>query len=329
MVSLLRMNDSRDNATAHCCAECGKAEGGGVASLKSCKPCMRVKYCNAECQHKHWPTHKAYCKIQAAKIRDEALFKDPPPMEECPICFLPMPTDIISCASLPPATISSVPIYDFAIANNELANEPMEKYYPCCGKTICRGCMYSSRKSGSDDQCPFCNSDRRSKTVEECVEEMMKRVEANDAASICLLANSYYQGLHGLQRDEERAIELFTKSAELGFSKAHSSLGSIYHEGGNMKKAKFHLEVAAKAGHEVARFNIGSMEDNSGNMERAVKHWTIAASAGQYKAMHYLITCFKKGFVGRESIESTLAAYNASSAEMRSEARDAYIGIYL
>ena len=35
------------------------------------------------------------------------------------------------------------------------------------------------------DKCPFCNSDRDSKTDEDMTEEMMKRAEANDPASIC------------------------------------------------------------------------------------------------------------------------------------------------
>ena len=111
--------NNRDDAMTHCCAECGN-QGGGVASLKVCKSCMLVKYCSAECQHKHWPTHKADCKRHAAKIRDEDLFKEPPPMEDCPICFLPMPIKLLSCMTLPPATVSSVPIYDFAMANEEL-----------------------------------------------------------------------------------------------------------------------------------------------------------------------------------------------------------------
>jgi hypothetical protein len=38
-----------------------------------------------------------------------------------------------------------------------------------------------------------------------------------------------------------------------------------------------------------------------------------------------LHTSFEKGFVGRESFHSTLKAYNNSCAEMRSEARDAFI----
>ena len=78
-------------------------------------------------------------------------------------------------------------------------------------------------------------------------------------------------------------------------------------------------------GHEVARYNLGGMEREAGNMERAMKHWIIAASAGEFDAMNYVIRGFTKGFVSRESIDSTLAAYNSSCAEMRSEARDAYI----
>jgi hypothetical protein len=164
------------------------AARGGV-SLKICMSCMSVKYCNAECQKKHWLTHKKDCKLRAAELRDEALFKDPQPMEDCPICFLPMPEKLISCVTLPPATTLSVPIYDFAKANEELAAMGTDGYYPCCGKNICRGCLYSCHQSGNH-KCPFCNSNRDNKTDEEDVGDLMKRVEANDAFSICVLANS-------------------------------------------------------------------------------------------------------------------------------------------
>jgi hypothetical protein len=79
------------------------------------------------------------------------------------------------------------------------------------------------------------------------------------------------------------------------------------------------------AGNELARWNLGCLEYNSGNSERAIKHLTIAASAGEYNVMHELRKRFEKGLVSRESIDSTLTAYNNSCAEMRSEARDAYI----
>jgi hypothetical protein len=77
----VRMSE-RTMTTIICCAECGMK--GGV-SLKACKSCMLVKYCNPTCQRNHWATHKKICKQRAAEIRDEALSsKDPPPKEDCP-----------------------------------------------------------------------------------------------------------------------------------------------------------------------------------------------------------------------------------------------------
>jgi TPR repeat protein len=308
--------------TATCCADCGTEEGGGV-SLKACKSCKHVKYCNAKCQRNHWPTHKQICKQRAAELRDEALFRDPPAMEDCPICFLPMPTDLIFCISLPPATISSVPIRDFAEANKEFAHKGMEVYYPCCGKSICGGCNHSFDKSGNKEKCPFCNS-HTAKTDEERAEQTMTLVAANDPRAMCVLAHCYFNG-KGVQQDHSKAMELCIRSADLGYYKAHGQLADVFYQKGDMKKAKFHFEAAAIAGHEGARCNLGTTEAQSGNMERAMKHWMIAASAGNYKAMYGIQYYFVQGVVSKDAIDSTLTAYNNSCAKMRSEARDAAI----
>jgi hypothetical protein len=125
----------------YCCAECGV----GGASLKTCKSCMHARYCNADCQRNHWPTHKKECKERAAEIYDKALFKDPPAKEDCSICFLPMPARLICCMTLPPATITSVPICDFATANEDLAQVDTKQYYSCCGMSICGGYLVWKR----------------------------------------------------------------------------------------------------------------------------------------------------------------------------------------
>jgi hypothetical protein len=96
------------NEDANCCAECGK----GGTSLKTCKSCMSVKYCDAACQRNHWPTHKKDCKLRAAELRDVALFKDPPPKEDCPIRFLPMPSKLMHCVSLPPIVCTNLRLFD-------------------------------------------------------------------------------------------------------------------------------------------------------------------------------------------------------------------------
>jgi TPR repeat protein len=235
-----------------------------------------------------------------------------------------MPFQLIACASLPPATISSVPINDYAHANEELAKVDMEQYYSCCGKTICGGCVDSFLKSGNIVNCPFCNANR-DKTDEEGVEELMKRVEANDAGAMTALGNDYWHGKPGLLRDREKAMELWEQAAALGSSKAHFQLGTEYTAEGSSKKEKFHYEAAAMAGDEGARCNLGTIEAQSGNMERAVKNFKIAASAGSYMAMNNLLIVFNQGQVSRNAIDSTLIAYNKSCAEMRSEARDVFI----
>jgi TPR repeat protein len=139
------------------------------------------------------------------------------------------------------------------------------------------------------------------KTGEEQLEELRKRVEANDAGAMCQLGCYYHKGGGGLLQDCTKAIELWTHSAKLGSSQAHWYLGNESHEGGDLKKAKFHFEISAMAGHEVARCNLGNMEFELVfelvKIERCLKHFSIAASTGDYNAMHNLQKSFEQGLV--------------------------------
>ena len=92
------------------CANCGKAEDKDTnnAELKACTACNLVKYCNRECQIAHRLQHKKECKKRAAEIYDEKLFKQPPPLEDCQICFIRLPS-----------------------------LETAQTYQPCCGKIVC------------------------------------------------------------------------------------------------------------------------------------------------------------------------------------------------
>ena len=82
------MASSIDTNTTNCAA-CGK-EG----PTNTCNKCNTVKYCNAACKKKHRSKHKEACDKRVAELHDEALFKEHPPREECPICFLPLPLDV-------------------------------------------------------------------------------------------------------------------------------------------------------------------------------------------------------------------------------------------
>jgi hypothetical protein len=128
-----------------------------------------------------------------------------------------MTKNLICCILLPPATISSIPIFDFEKANEGLANLTMTHFYPCCGKFICGGCVHSFHNESENCKCPFCNSDRGNKTDEDYVEEITKRAKANDAASICVLGTWYLHGLRGLQQDRTKSNGINCKGSRAWF----------------------------------------------------------------------------------------------------------------
>ena len=131
----------------------------------------------------------------------------------------------------------------------------------------------------------------------------------------------------GLQQNHTKAIWSFTlgqQSLVVVVARCIMNLGNIYHDGGDqMKKAKFHFEAAAMAGHNGGKKQPWSHgESQSGNMELAAKHWKIVASAWALYGHASIDSILQKGDVSRESIDSTLIAFNNSCVEMRSEARD-------
>lgn len=252
------------------------------------------------------------------------LFADPPGKEVCAKCLLPVP-DNLTCGVSPfPATITSVPNYEYEIANNKLASMATAAYYTCCGKIVCKGCIHHLLTNRNFAKCFFCNAKIGTDSKE--IKQTNKLIDLNDVNAMCLLANSYKHGINGLQMDHDKAKDLYTRAAMLGCGNAHDSLGYIYDdEVGDREKAKFHFEAAAMAGVVTARFNIGAREYNDGNMDRAIMHWTIAAESGCSFAMNEMITFYGKGSIDVELIEWTLAAYNSSCAAVKSLERETYV----
>ena len=117
-------SSNTDTDTITSCAACGK-EGD---DLKACTACHMVKYCNRDCQIAHRSQHKKECKKRAAELYDEKLFKEPP-IDECPICMLPLP-------------ISA----EYVIFNS------------CCGKNVCQGCDYAMAVNKKGNICAFCRT---------------------------------------------------------------------------------------------------------------------------------------------------------------------------
>ena len=279
------------------CANCGKGEECS-GDLKSCTACMMVKYCSRDCQIAHRPQHKKMCKKRAAELRDEKLFKQPPPAEECPICMLPLPLDAYQVV-----------------------------YQVCCGKDICYGCIYAMHETGGNNMklCPFCKTPPPRSNEEE-VERVKKLMEKGNADAFNQLASYYADGIKGMPQDWTKANTLYLKAGELGCALAYFNLGCSYDVGRGVevdkKKAKHYYELAAINGSLHARHNLGATEYNNGNHQRAMNHFLISASAGYEKSLDAVKRGFMDRNVTKEEYANTLREYQKSLDEMKSEARD-------
>eukprot|EP00984_Skeletonema_dohrnii_P013648 scaffold5664_cov94-Skeletonema_dohrnii-CCMP3373.AAC.4 len=279
------------------CAACGTA-GIDDIKLKDCSACKLVKYCGVKCQKDHRPQHKKECKKRAAELRDEILFKQPESSHwrDCPICCLPLSDD--------PKNSSTM---------------------ACCCKVICDGCNYANalreREKKLGHSCPFCRQPAPA-SEEEAVQNLMKRVEANDPAAL------RYMGImcHN-EGNYTRAFAYLLKGAEFGDVDSHYRLSLMYHDGRgvekDVKKEVYHLEEAAIGGHLGARYNLGYVEGKSGRHERAMNHFIIAAKLGCDDSLVALKKGFVVGLVSKEDFASALRAHQAAIDAMKSPQRDA------
>ena len=269
-------NTSSEISSSNTCANCGK-EGD---SLKSSAACKLVKYCSRDCQASHRPQHKKECKRRAAELHDEKLFKQPPPKEDCPICFLSMP--ILGTGW---------------------------RYQTCCGKVICSGCFYSRvyDDQGNEvdhDKCPFCRTLNPASNEEELLERMKKRVEAGDLIAIYDLGCNYRDGTDGYPQNYTKALELHHRAAELGYARAYTNIGTAYYNGEGVEidkeKAIHYFELAAMGGDVIARNNLGATNQNEGNMDRALKHWMIAVRSGHNNSVSRIKDLYSNGHAAKE-----------------------------
>ena len=281
------------------CANCGK-EGDEINNV--CNKCKQVKYCNAACKKKHRTKHKKHCERRVAELHDKELFKQPPPAEDCPICFLRMPT--------------------FHTGST---------YKSCCGKLICSGCIHAPVYDDQgnivdNEKCPFCRTPTAN-SYEEMIEWEKKRVEAGDPIAIYNLGCIYRDGTYGYPQDHTKALELFHQAGELGYTKAYNNIGYACNNGQGVevdkRKAKHYYELAAMRGCEYARYNLGNGEEHTGNMNRALKHWMISARDGYAKSLEKIKELYStNGHATKEDYTTALRLYQEYLGEIKSVQRD-------
>ena len=294
-----------DDIVVSVCANCGK-EGSDVNNI--CNKCKQVKYCNAACKKKHRHKHKKDCEEhirlaaeQAAKLHDKKLFEQqPPPSEDCPICFMRMPT-----------------------------LKSGRKYMSCCGKEICSGCMHAPLFDNQGNKvdgrkCPFCRTPVPNE--EEMIKRMMKRMEASDAQAIYSLGCNYRDRLYDFSQDHTKALEFFRRSGELGYAESYTNIGYAYSQGKGVevdkKKAMHYYELAAMRGDTVSRHNLGNNERRAGNIDRALKHHMIAVKDGDNDSLNEIKELYSNEQASKEDYKKALQSYQEYLGEIKSKQRD-------
>ena len=295
------------NDTLITCANCGKE----VINPNTCNKCKSATYCNASCKKKHRSKHKTDCtkrvaelheeqlerERRAAELHDRELFKPPPPIKDCDICMLPLPS--IHTGS---------------------------KWKSCCGKVICSGCIHAVEvRDGGVGLCPFCRTP--TPTSVEIVEQYKKRIEAGDIQAIYEMGCCYYHGRYGLPQNRAKALKLWHQAAELCHSAAYYSIGVAYNNGNGVerdeKKAVHYWELGAMGGDVEARYNLGVLEGRVGNHDRTLKHLMIATGGGSKKSLSIIQEMFKKGVATKEDYTQALREYQAYLGEVKSAQRSA------
>ena len=123
------------------------------------------------------------------------------------------------------------------------------------------------------------------------------------------------------------AYERFTRASELGSANGHAALYHVYYFGKedyakDIRKAVYHLKIAAMGGYETARYDLGVTEYKKGNIHQANKHFMIAAKAGYEEALKWVGEAYKNGQVTKDEYAMALRAYQSSRDEMKSDQRE-------
>ena len=298
---LQKMSINDTDVVVSVCANCGK-EGSDINNI--CNKCKQVKYCNAVCKKIHKKKHKKDCEEYirlAAENAAKELFKQPPPEEDCPICFLRLPLVITG-----------------------------RRYMTCCGKIICSGCycapVYDDQGNEVDnDKCPFCRTPTPD-TKEGGSKREKKRIEANDPIAIYNNSCDYSEGTNGHPQDHTKALELWHRAAELGYAPAYRNIANSYKNGRGVendeKKAAYYWVLGAIGGDVEARYNLGNMEGLAGNVDRAIKHFMIAIEDGDADSLKQINRLYSIGLATKDDYTKALQSYQAYLGEIKSPQRD-------
>ena len=151
-------------------------------------------------------------------------------------------------------------------------------------------------------------------------------MDAGETYAILRLGVHHYYGENGYPQDYTKALELWHRAAELGYSESCCNIGYAYEHGQGVvvdkSKANHYYELAAIGGNTTARCNLGIICRDSGNMDRALKHFMIAARGGDTESLTFIKRMYFFGDASKGDYTKALQFYQAYLGEIKSIQRD-------
>ena len=175
--------------------------------------------------------------------------------------------------------------------------------------------------------CPFC---RRAlpKTDDEIVSVLQKRMDLQDPQAYFNMAGYAREGLHGVARDEQKAVSLLERAAALGSAEACSDLFLCYLLGlcgveQDSAKARALLIRAAKGGLAQARHNLATLEYESGQIDAAIRHLKISTASGYKLSLESMEELRDEGHISDDEYNKAVADVVAAQKEEHTAERTA------
>ena len=164
------------------------------------------------------------------------------------------------------------------------------------------------------------------------IKGMKARTNKNDPEAIWQLAIAHRDGLYGVPVNEQKALELTKRAADLGNADAQFALGLSYERGElglkvDKERARDLWVSAAKGGDVRARCFLGQSEFSNGNIIDGARHFHIAAASGYDLAVELLITLFRDGYISHIDLAKSLRARDKACLDMRSDSRDRVLAL--
>lgn len=148
-------------------------------------------------------------------------------------------------------------------------------------------------------------------------EELRPVAEAGDPLSQYYIARIYHFG-EGRERDIDKAIKWYERSAEAGAKLAQYNLGIIYitlSDYRDYDAAKSWFNKAAHQGYSKAQYNLSQLYHEEKNYKEAIKWTKRAAEEGMREAEFALGSYFDQGIGVEQNSKKALSYYELAASK--------------